>query len=81
MLSVKMSHVRGKCEIDVRVGHKIVVKNLGEKDVPMTKGTLLMGFGKVTYKYIKDGDQPLEEKHLTFDVSSSEDSRVEEVRA
>eukprot|EP00959_Pyramimonas_sp_CCMP1952_P144360 3022041-Pyramimonas_sp.AAC.1 len=76
-----MPHVKGKCEIDVRVGNKIVVKNVGEKDVSMTKGSLLMGFGKVTYKYIKDGDKPLEEKHVTFDLSSSEDSRVEEVRA
>ena len=58
----KMQSVKGPVHVKIYLGHKIAVVNEGTVPVVLKAGTLVMAFGKITYRKLGTNEAPNPDK-------------------
>ena len=73
VISVKLPMVKAGVEFKILMGNKGIITNDNDVAVHIKKGTALLGFGKVTWRKLKEGDDKLLDRELPVSFTSSSD--------
>ena len=56
LMTVKMTNVKGAVSVEMRMGNVIGIKNDGPDPITIKAGSVVLGFGKITWKRLTEQD-------------------------
>ena len=76
LMTVKMTGIKGNLTTRIFVGSKVALVNSTDDKVQLKRGTILYGFGKVSYRKVSDGEQRDMTKEIAIEFASSDDEVI-----
>ena len=71
LITVALSNLKGKADVSVYLGNSIYLANTGTDVLKISRGTVLLGYGKIGWGRVKSGGTP-GPKEIPFVLENSE---------